>query len=469
MDRYGVIWTRASGTPEKLADMVLTPSELRITKTREAGQLGLPGPCLLHDKLGVDTIEYQRDQWHHLPPQLETLLPPANRDNPQRIILSKLLARHVETRGMPVIEQEWEMLLFAGRGATGHLDVFKSDQAADRYYALPERLDLSSADASALWGSFRRIAENTANDDTEIDQILEAVGPTPGISGFNPKLFSSIPIENDAWTGGVSPSNGLPVIIKVDTTRYPGLIELESLAYELHRDAKLRAPRTWLRQIDFRGERFPVLAIERFDRTVNGTPVPMESVFSLLRTGSPGKFFDSTDGSMEDARKAIAMVSTDQAKDRIDLFSRFALSFIIGNGDLHLENWVVLGSKDQARLSPVFDPAPMRAYRSPRANHDLLSALPFSGIGGTVQLPFAQSGEIPRDLATPLIVFGESIGIGKPHCRDRLAELLSISRDYADRAIAVLEAIPADRRKPRAPDIDGFRATLKALRNSLGA
>jgi len=187
MDKFGVIWTRYGGQPCKLADMVLTPSELRITKHPDA--VGLPGPSLIHDKLGISTIEYKRDQWRHLPPQLEALLPPSNRDNPQRVILSKLLSRHIDTRGMPIIEQEWEMLLFAGRNGIGHLDVFPSDQIAERIYAKAPLPTIKASAASDLWATFKRIAEDTAKDDNEIDEIVQAIGPTPGISGFNPKLF----------------------------------------------------------------------------------------------------------------------------------------------------------------------------------------------------------------------------------------------------------------------------------------
>jgi len=84
MERFGVLWTRWGGLPRKLADMVLTPTELRITKHRDAIDAGLPGPSLVHDKLGVHTVVYKRDQWRHLPPQLEALLPPSNRDNRKR-------------------------------------------------------------------------------------------------------------------------------------------------------------------------------------------------------------------------------------------------------------------------------------------------------------------------------------------------------------------------------------------------
>lgn len=467
MDHFGVLWTRFGGTPRKLADMVLTPSELRITKHRDAIDADLPGPSLVHDKLGISTVEYKRDQWHHLPPQLEALLPPSNRDNPQRIILSNLLARHVEVRGMRPIEQEWAMLLFAGRNGVGHIDAFPNDEAASNYYALRPKHAIGDKAASALWAAFRRIAEDTAQDGREIEEIIDVVGPTPGISGFNPKMFVGLNMLGDTWDGGVAPSSGLQAIVKVESSRYPGLLSLESLAYDIHRTARIPAPRTWLRDINFNGEAFPVLAIERFDRDKNGYPLPLESVFSILRTGSPGKFYATTDGSMEDAWNAVKFTSTNQIEDRKNLFSRFAIALLTGNGDLHLENWSVLGRAESARLSPVYDPAPMRAYRAFRANHDLLSALPFNGIGGTGQAPYGNSGETPPNLGVQLIQFGEHLGLEKRSCQARLAELLEICADFPEHATALLEKIPKDRRRPGAPDISGFHETLQRQRQAL--
>ncbi|HSG22013.1 MAG TPA: HipA domain-containing protein [Azonexus sp.] len=465
MDKFGVIWTRYGGQPCKLADMVLTPSELRITKHPDA--VGLPGPSLIHDKLGISTIEYKRDQWRHLPPQLEALLPPSNRDNPQRVILSKLLSRHIDTRGMPIIEQEWEMLLFAGRNGIGHLDVFPSDQIAERIYAKAPLPTIKASAASDLWATFKRIAEDTAKDNNEIDEIVQAIGPTPGISGFNPKLFVGLDMQADQWSGGISPSTGLQAIVKVESERYPGLLPLEALAYDIHNQARIPTPKYWLREIDFEGEKFPILAIERFDRAKNGTPIPLESVFSLLRTGSPTKFYDTTDGTMEDVWNAIKYVTANQINDRFNLFSRFTLALLTGNGDLHLENWSMLGCCGSVGLSPVYDPAPMRAYRAFRSNHDLLSALPFSGIGGTGNTPYASSGEIPADLGSKLVQFGEYLGLANRTCRTRLAELLELSTDYPEKAIAMLESIPIHRRKQNAPDIAGFEKTLAELHKSL--
>lgn len=467
MDKFGVLWTRYGGQPRKLADMVLTPAELRITKHPDATDL--PGPSLIHDKLGISTIEYKRDQWRHLPPQLEALLPPSNRDNPQRVILSKLLSRHIDTRGMPIIEQEWEMLLFAGRNGIGHLDAFPSDQIAERFYSKALLPIIKTKAASGLWASFKRIAEDTAKDDNEIDEIVHAIGPTPGISGFNPKLFIGLDMHAGEWTGGIAPSTGLQAIVKVESERYPGLLPLEALAYELHDLAGIPTPKFWLREIGFEGEKFPILAIERFDRKENGDPIPLESVFSLLRTGSPTRFYDTTDGTMEDAWNAIKYVTANQLNDRLNLFSRFALSLLTGNGDLHLENWSVLGPWGSVGMSPVYDPAPMRAYRAFRSNHDLLSALAFSGIGGTGNLPYASSGEVPPDLGNKLVNFGESLGLANRTCRKRLAELMELSADYPEKAITVLESVPMNRRKSKAPDIAGFQITLAALHKSLAS
>ncbi len=466
-DKHGVLFTRHGGIPNKLADMVLTPSELRITKHPDAIAANLPGPSIVHDKTGTPTVVYKRDQWRHLPPQLEALLPPTNRDNPQRIILSKMLAAKIDVRGMPIIEQEWTMLLFAGRNGIGHIDAFPNDETASAYYSRQQPKDVTSKNSSALWGAFRRIAEATAKDDDEIKEVIAAVGPTPGISGFNPKLFAGLAMQGDNWTGAVSPSTGLQAIVKVESSRYPGLLPLESMAYDLHRKAHIPTPRTWLREIEFKGESFPILAIERFDRDEQGNPIPLESVFSILRTGAPGKFFDNTDGAMEDVWNAVKFASADLIADRLNLYSRFALSLITGNGDLHLENWSALGCHGSAGLSPVYDPAPMRAYRAFRSNHDLLSALPFSGIGGTGQLPFASSGEIPPDLGIKLIQFGEHLGLSNVSCRDRLSELLDICADYPAMATALLESIPADRIRPNAPDIKGFETTLLETRISL--
>jgi len=468
MDKYGVLWTRYSGSPVKLAEMTLTPSELRVTKTKEAINLGLPGISLVHDKLNHPTMVFPRTPTSNLPPQLRVLMPPRN-NNPQYVILSKLLERRINIRGMPIIDQEWEMLLFAGRNGIGHVDAFKSDQDAERYYLIPSRKDLSKEGSSALWAAFKRIAEGTASNDDEIEEIIEAIGPTPGVTGFNPKLLTGITLNaNGDWDGVTSPDNGTLVLAKIDTPHYPGLIPLEHLCYQYHKLAGLDIPRIWRHEFEFKSEKVSVMATERFDRH-HGLPIPLESLYSILQSGSPGKFFDTTDGSMEDVWKALKLVSENSTLDRADLFTRLVMSFLTGNGDLHLENWAILGANGNARLSPVFDPAPMRAYRGMRANHDILSAISFSGIGGMGDLgdlPFAQAGKTPDNLFEKICEFGVHMGMSAKHCRDRVAELVNITKDYPDHAASTIKASVNQYYKPKSPDIDGFITTLGQMRDA---
>ena len=131
MDRYAVLWTRATGSPQKLADMVLTETELRVTQAAEAKAAKLPGISLLHDLAGNPQFVHSRTEGRPLPPQLEALLPLADPMNVQRRILLRLMEqRGIELRGRLPIEQQWMMLMFAGRNGVGHLDVFEHDDAA---------------------------------------------------------------------------------------------------------------------------------------------------------------------------------------------------------------------------------------------------------------------------------------------------------------------------------------------------
>lgn len=456
--------------PEKLADMVLTDTELRVTKTNSAVELNLPGISLLHDLADDALFVYKRLESNALPPQLAALLPPPDSSNPQRRILLALLDRHKNIRGMPSAQQQWEMLLFAGRNGIGHLDVFESDEFANRYYAARAAIDLRTAGGSDLWFAFRKFVEHTASEEEE-DLLIQIVGPTPGVSGFVPKLMSQICLDaENSWSGKLFGEQSIPAIVKLEQSLYPGLLALEELAYEYHRKAKLfDVPRTWLTTLSHHGQMMTLLASERFDRK-EGLPIPQESFFSLLHTGSRSKYHCNTDGSMESVSRIFNVANLSVA-DKEQWFQRFVMSVLTGNGDLHTENMALIGGAGEQRLSPLYDPAPMRAYRG-RASHNILSALPFSGTGGVVQevyLPFAGSGETPDDLGKRLQDFGKSLRIPLKKVKESMAYLIEISDGFREEAIAVLDALPPEVRKNKlAPDIDGFSRTLCEVRQACG-
>lgn len=468
-DRHAVIWTRALGAPAKLADMVLTDTELRVAKTERAIADGVPGISLLHDSGKQPQFVHRRGEGRPLPPQLEALLPPPDFMNPQRRILSSLLARRIDVRGMHPVEQQWHLLVFAGRNGIGHIDVFANDEDAAIYYARRGSLAARPATGSALWLALRKYISDTASDD-EAQFVEEAVGPTPGVSGFFPKLLAPIEVDGDGqWNGNLFGAGAIEVVAKMERDIYPGALALEDLAFDYHRRCGFDVPRTWYTVVEHNGETVPLLAVERFDRQ-GGVTVPQESFYSLLATGSPAKFGYNTDGTMELAAKVFDVLRLPMGM-REEWFGRFVMSFLTGNGDLHSENMAIIGNAGDCRLSPLFDPAPMRAYRG-MPNHDLLSALAFAGIGGVTHetyRDYSSCGDTPPDLGARLVTFGKDIGIAHKRAREWVMELCLATAGYGEEAIARLESIPMAARKRRAPDIDGFNATLKAVRTSIDA
>ncbi len=96
---------------------------------------------------------------------------------------------------------------------------------------------------------------------------------------------------------------------------------------------------------------------------------------------------------------------------------------------MHLDNIGLLGSKNTVRLSPVYDPAPMRAW--PR--HTLRMA---------IGIAFEPGTSVYAQIAQTATSFGLSVHQG----RDILHEAASATEDYCERVMA-LENVPPDRRE----------------------
>lgn len=463
MDQHAVIYTSYAGHPEKLADMVLTPTELRITTVPQAAHL--PGPSMLHDLARQTTYVWKRDGISALPPQLEALLPPRDPSNPMRRLLTRMMNDEgIEHRGLPIIEQEWLLLLYGGRfNPMGHLTIYPDDLAA----MTPPRslMDnrMNEQDLSALWYSFRDGVINSSDEEKAV-ALAESIGPTPGVSGMIPKYVTRMHL------------NGEPadVLIKIEPEHYPRVLALEALALDLHEKAGLDVPRRKYIEVEHKGVIMPLLIVERFDRPF-GRVLPQESFYSILRTGSPNKFHERTDGSAETLFSVVDLpgLCANPVKDRQDLFLRLVLALVTGNGDLHTENLSLVGRAGEARLSPVYDPAPMRAYRYFRQNHDLLSALPFDGVGGVrneyaaSNPAYASSGETPPELRRHLLELAQHVRIPKRVAEELIQLALDVSRDFAMQAEAILLTAPEQDRKAKRPDVVGFIATLKEIGRAL--
>ena len=456
-DREAVVWTRlppangsADTTPQRMGRLYVTDRECRFTYDEDFLASGLPGIGLVYapDYFGNTTIVRERSERFDLLPPLQSLIPPRDADNFQRNLALKYLTRQ-GMNNLSGFDADWEILKISGHGGIGHLDVFANDQAAESWYGNIPAHSLHPVTDELSFS----LKEFMTWFDDDLDVLIQTVGPTPSVGGAIPKLLLSIPASG--WDGRIGlptrqPTPGVTdVVLKFEqTTRYPGIIELEALALDIHREAGFEVPRHWL----CRFKDMPALAVERFDRDRHNLPVFTETLFSILASGAPlSNHYDYRYDLIAQAidTSAVSIVSQHtQAKQH--LFRRFVLALLTGNGDLHLENLSIVQQGDVRRFSSVYDPAPMRAY----SQHDMLSVMPFGGYG---EMP--EGHEQPVSLERALRNFAGACGLNATQTDDTLQQLLQVTRDYTQR-LGALPSVPEANRERLITRVQQIRKQL---------
>jgi serine/threonine-protein kinase HipA len=143
---------------------------------------------------------------------------------------------------MKPLDQECHMLTFAGHGGIGHLDVFQTDELTGQYDARSSMPQVDARTGAGVWSALRRLALDIATEQDE-DVVLDAIGPTPAVSEFVPKLVLPIQIVDGQWSGAIGGPDATPALVKLES--YPGLVALEKLAYLFHRQAGIATPKSW--------------------------------------------------------------------------------------------------------------------------------------------------------------------------------------------------------------------------------
>ena len=436
-DREAVVWTRLGDVPRRMGRVYVTDKECRFTYDDTFLESGLPGLGIVYapEYFGKTTISRERSERFDLLPPLQSLIPPRQADNFQRNLALKCL----DAKGVSNLngfDADWEILKVSGHGGIGHLDLFEDDAKAQRWYddAPPHELNTISDELSFSLKEFMTWYE----DDYEI--LIQTIGPTPSVGGAIPKLLLSIP--SSGWDGRI----GLPtrrktagvidVVLKFEqSNRYPGIMELEALAMDMHREAGFEVPRCW--PCFFK--EMPALAVERFDRDANNAPVFTESLFSILASGAsindPYDYrYDLIAKSLDTS--AVQLVSQVQ-ESKLHLFNRFIMSLLTGNGALHLENLSIMQLDDVRRFTPVYDPAPMRAY----SQHDMLSVMPFGDYG---EMPEGTSE--PVSFGDAVTRFARACGLNKALQQDEVNSLMSATESFESR-VAALETVPDENKE----------------------
>lgn len=433
-DRFAVVWTRVGGKPLKMGNVVATDRECRFTYEQAFIDSGLPGFSLVAppDKLGTRPLIHAVSERFPLPPRLMAMIPPNTPGNLQRRVYAEFLAK-LNPPPPPGFETEWAILMLAGRNGIGHLDVFPSDIEAERWYVRQPKLPPLLGGKSGIWHLLREgYRDDGLLDVDAMQQLAAAMGPTPSVGGMTAKFLAAIPDRQD-WDGtglarpGVRMVGRTPytdVIVKVEQPSYEGVVALEALAYEALR---FRVPRRWKAEI----EGMKVLAVERFDRTKQGLPVPYESLLTIFAGGS-SQVTSTADLELPDVAAWIKQLAKLCALDvnamLQEIFRRISAALMTGNGDLHLDNLGLLGGYQGVTLAPVFDPAPMRAW----PQHNMRMATPVA---------FEPDTPVYRQIAR----VGTAFGFTEKAALAALAEAATESPAYLER-VAGADWVPAARK-----------------------
>jgi serine/threonine-protein kinase HipA len=437
VDRQAVVWTRLGTNPLRMGQLYLTGHECRFTYDPDYLATGLPGVGAIYtpEVYASDTIVRTRTEAFDFLPPIQALIPPHSEHNFQRRLVVDYLARNGVTPASG-LEADWEILKVSGHGGIGHLDVFESDEKAVDWYAAPARPELYDVTQESDFS----LKNYLTWFDHDAETLMQVIGPTPSVGGAIPKLLVSIP--DSGWDGRI----GLParfgaqgvidVVLKFEQSPvYPGLVELEALALDVHREAGFSVPRHWV--VEFNG--VPALAVERFDRDSNKNPLFTESLYSVLASGD-ARITHNYSYSYDEVGRAIDRSPIDFVTDRTaakrHLLARLLMALLTGNGDLHLENLSIVGMEGALAFSPVYDPTPMRAY----SIHNMLSVMPFGGYGETDEA----SGET-TGLAAAVQKLAKNLGIPPATLEEMTGKALQATEHYAERLRALASLPEANR------------------------
>ncbi len=442
-DRDAVVWTRIGMRPVKMGLLYVTESECRFTYADDFLNTGLPGLGLIYppDIIKQTTIVRARTEFFNLLPPVQFLVPPRSEKNFQRQLILSYLAKTGVTpsRGF---DTDWEILMVAGHGGIGHLDVFQNDEKAVEWYSVPGKQSLSQISDDFGFS----LKEFLTWFDADSEALIQMIGPTPTVGGAIPKILVTIP--ESGWDGRI----GLPsktgahgvtdVTLKFEQTSiYPGIIELEALTLDIHEEAGFDVPRRWKAVING----INTLVVERFDRDKNFNPLFTETLYSIFASADQSitNNFSTTYDAITRAidRSPIELI-TDKKEAKQHLLKRILFALATGNGDLHLENLSIINRDNTLSFTPVYDPAPMRAY----SIHNILTAM-----------TFGQYGEV--FLGEALQRFTKNLGFRKKELLDMIEFVLTVTKDYDER-IHGLKSLPEENRQNLISIINSVKGEL---------
>ncbi|MFV2045428.1 MAG: HipA domain-containing protein [Anaerolineales bacterium] len=171
------------------------------------------------------------------------------------------------------------------------------------------------------------------------------------ISGAQIKL--SVRVNLRTWMLETAAEGGTH-ILKPEPNQFPELPQNENLCMAIADELRMTVPPHGLFSM---ADGNLAYLIKRFDRLDDGTKLQKETMFQILNST------DKYRGSLEQVGRAIRAHTKNVGLDSIEFFERVVLSFLIGNGDMHLKNWALLISEQgDVTLAPCYDFVASKIY-----------------------------------------------------------------------------------------------------------
>jgi serine/threonine-protein kinase HipA len=273
----------------------------------------------------------------------------------------------------------------------GHLRTYLAEQAGVK----PEReFFLLAALGADLPGalSITPLTADGGDDESHPDEGPQRDDQVLRFSLAGVQLKFSAVMES---AGGLTiPAHGIggSWIVKLPSTRFPAVPENEYVMLELARAVGITVPDVRLVGVDeihglpqdaarMEGK---VLAVRRFDRTVDGPPVHMEDFAQVF-----GLFPEDKYRHRSYANIASVLWAETGDEGVYEFVRRLVFSVLIGNGDMHLKNWSLLYPNGR---TPILSPAYDFVATFPYIPGDRLAL----GFGGTRSLEVITLDQIRR-------------------------------------------------------------------------
>jgi len=179
------------------------------------------------------------------------------------------------------------------------------------------------------------------------EQRREAIARAPKMSIQGVQLKLSVRLNVKAGSFTIVDIGGR-YILKPQSDLYPELPENEDLTMRLASSVGIEVP---LHGLIFSKDGSRTYFIKRFDRHGKGEKLRLEDFTQLSGRSRETKY----DSSMEQVAMIIRQFCTFPVLEYVKLLRLSLVNFLLGNEDMHLKNFSLIGREGKVELSPAYD------------------------------------------------------------------------------------------------------------------